>query len=99
MAGFAARSHSWRCPASDWWSKGFGYMRAPSPGVTPAHAANGARIDHEVRSANAVLVFPRISNANGDGALCRRGKPVGHYRSVMASPGYAAGTQSFGYAL
>jgi lipid-binding SYLF domain-containing protein len=54
----------------------------------------------------AVLVFPSIVKAGfiiggqfGDGALRRRGKTVGYYRSLAASYGLQAGVQAFGYVL
>lgn len=54
----------------------------------------------------AVLVFPNIVKGGfiiagqfGDGALRRRGKTVGYYRSLAASYGFQAGVQSFGYVL
>ena len=54
----------------------------------------------------AVLVFPSIVKGGfiiagqfGDGALRRRGKTVGYYRSLAASYGFQAGIQAFGYVL
>lgn len=58
------------------------------------------------QKALAVLVFPNMVKAGfvvgaqyGDGALRKKGKTVGYYRSVAASYGLQAGAQSFGYAL
>ena len=54
----------------------------------------------------AMLVFPSIVKGGfiiagqfGDGALRRRGKTVGYYRSLAASYGFQAGIQAFGYVL
>ena len=54
----------------------------------------------------AILVFPSIVKGGfifagqfGDGALRKRGKTVGYYRSLAASWGLQAGAQSFGYVL
>jgi lipid-binding SYLF domain-containing protein len=54
----------------------------------------------------AILIFPRIVKAGfivggqfGDGALRKRGRTIGYYRSVSASYGLQAGAQSFGYVL
>jgi lipid-binding SYLF domain-containing protein len=54
----------------------------------------------------AVLVFPSIVKGGfiiagqfGDGALRKKGKSVGYYRSLAGSYGYQAGIQSFGYVL
>jgi lipid-binding SYLF domain-containing protein len=54
--------------------------------------------------AKGVLVFPSIVKGGfivagqyGDGALRKRGRTVGYYRSVSASVGFQAGAQSFGY--
>ena len=54
----------------------------------------------------AILIFPRIVKGGfivggqfGDGALRKRGRTVGYYRSLSASYGFQAGAQSFGYAL
>src|SRR5262245_3030993 len=54
----------------------------------------------------AVLVFPSIVKGGfiiagqfGDGALRKKGKSVGYYRSLAASYGFQAGAQSFGYVL
>ena len=54
----------------------------------------------------AILIFPRIVKGGfivagqfGDGALRKRGRTVGYYRSVAASYGFQAGAQSFGYVL
>ena len=56
--------------------------------------------------AKGVLVFPSIVKGGfivagqyGDGALRKRGRTVGYYRSVAASVGFQAGAQSFGYVL
>jgi lipid-binding SYLF domain-containing protein len=56
--------------------------------------------------AKGILVFPNIVKGGfivagqyGDGALRKKGKTVGYYRSVAASYGLQAGVQSFGYAL
>ena len=56
--------------------------------------------------ARGVLVFPSIVKGGfivagqyGDGALRKRGRTVGYYRSVAASVGFQAGAQSFGYVL
>lgn len=56
--------------------------------------------------AKGILVFPNIVKGGfiiagqyGDGALRKRGKTVGYYRSIAASYGLQAGVQSFGYAL
>src|SRR5271167_2014375 len=53
-----------------------------------------------------VLVFPSIIKGGfiiagqyGDGALRRKGRTVGYYRSIEASVGFQAGAQSFGYVL
>ena len=40
-----------------------------------------------------------IGGQYGDGALRKKGRTVGYYRSVAASYGLQAGVQSFGYAL
>ena len=54
----------------------------------------------------AILIFPSIVKGGfivagqyGDGALRKRGKTVGYYRSLAASYGFQAGVQSFGYVL
>ena len=54
----------------------------------------------------AILVFPSIVKGGfivagqyGDGALRKRGKTVGYYRSLAASYGFQAGAESFGYVL
>jgi lipid-binding SYLF domain-containing protein len=56
--------------------------------------------------AKAILIFPSIVKGGfivagqfGDGALRKRGKTVGYYRSLSASYGFQAGAQSFGYVL
>jgi lipid-binding SYLF domain-containing protein len=56
--------------------------------------------------AKAILIFPKIVKGGflvagqfGDGALRRKGRTVGYYRSVAASYGLQAGVQSFGYVL
>jgi lipid-binding SYLF domain-containing protein len=56
--------------------------------------------------AKAILIFPSIVKGGfivagqfGDGALRKRGRTVGYYRSVAASYGLQAGAQSFGYIL
>jgi lipid-binding SYLF domain-containing protein len=56
--------------------------------------------------AKAILIFPNIVKGGfivagqfGDGALRKRGRTVGYYRSVAASYGFQAGVQSFGYVL
>jgi lipid-binding SYLF domain-containing protein len=53
-----------------------------------------------------VLIFPNIVKGGfiiagqfGDGALRKRGKTVGYYRSLAASYGFQAGAQAFGYVL
>lgn len=58
------------------------------------------------KDAKGILVFPDIVKAGfiiggqyGDGALRKKGKTVGYYRSLAASYGLQAGVQSFGYAL
>ena len=54
----------------------------------------------------AILIFPSIVKGGfivagqfGDGALRKRGRTVGYYRSISASYGFQAGAQSFGYVL
>ena len=54
----------------------------------------------------AILIFPNIVKGGfivggqfGDGALRKRGRTVGYYRSIAASYGLQAGAQSFGYVL
>ncbi len=54
----------------------------------------------------AILIFPSIVKGGfivagqfGDGALRKRGRTVGYYRSMAASYGFQAGVQSFGYVL
>ena len=56
--------------------------------------------------AKGILVFPNIVKGGfiiagqyGDGALRKKGKTVGYYRSLAASYGLQAGVQSFGYVL
>jgi lipid-binding SYLF domain-containing protein len=56
--------------------------------------------------AKAILIFPSIVKGGfivagqfGDGALRKKGRTVGYYRSVAASYGFQAGVQSFGYVL
>jgi lipid-binding SYLF domain-containing protein len=56
--------------------------------------------------ARGVLVFPNIVKGGfivagqyGDGALRKKNRTVGYYRSVSASVGFQAGVQSFGYVL
>lgn len=56
--------------------------------------------------AKGILVFPGIVKGGfivagqyGDGALRKRGKTAGYYRSVAASVGFQAGAESFSYAL
>lgn len=56
--------------------------------------------------AKAILIFPSIVKGGfivagqfGDGALRKRGRTVGYYRSIAASYGFQAGAQSFGYVL
>jgi lipid-binding SYLF domain-containing protein len=56
--------------------------------------------------AKAVLIFPDVVKGGflvagqfGDGALRKGGKTVAYYRSLAASYGFQAGTQSFGYVL
>jgi lipid-binding SYLF domain-containing protein len=58
------------------------------------------------KEARAILVFPSIYKAGfivggqgGDGALFKKDKAIGYYRSVAASYGLQAGAQKFGYAL
>jgi lipid-binding SYLF domain-containing protein len=53
-----------------------------------------------------ILVFPDMVKAGfiiggqyGDGALRKKGKTIGYYRSIAGSFGLQAGVQSFGYAL
>jgi lipid-binding SYLF domain-containing protein len=54
----------------------------------------------------AILIFPSIVKGGvivggqfGDGALRKRGRTVGYYRSLSGSYGLQAGAQSFGYVL
>ena len=56
--------------------------------------------------AKGILVFPDIVKGGfivagqyGDGALRKKGKTVGYYRSLAGSVGFQAGAQSYGYAL
>jgi lipid-binding SYLF domain-containing protein len=56
--------------------------------------------------AKAILIFPSVVKGGfvvagqfGDGALRKRGRTAGYYRSVAASYGFQAGVQSFGYVL
>jgi lipid-binding SYLF domain-containing protein len=56
--------------------------------------------------AKAILIFPSIVKGGfivagqfEDGALRKKGRTVGYYRSVAASYGFQAGAQSFGYVL
>jgi len=56
--------------------------------------------------AAAILVFPNMVKAGfvvgaqyGEGALLKKGRTVGYYRSVSASYGLQAGAQTFGYVL
>ena len=56
--------------------------------------------------ARGILVFPRIVKAGfvvgaqgGEGALRRRGRTAGYYRTAAVSFGLQAGVQSFGYAM
>jgi lipid-binding SYLF domain-containing protein len=53
-----------------------------------------------------VLIFPDIVKGGfivagqyGDGALRKRGKTTGYYRSLAASVGFQAGAESYGYVL
>jgi lipid-binding SYLF domain-containing protein len=54
----------------------------------------------------AILIFPHIVKGGfivggqfGDGALRKRGRTMGYYRSIAGSYGFQAGAQSFGYVL
>jgi lipid-binding SYLF domain-containing protein len=56
--------------------------------------------------AKAILIFPKIIKGGfivggqfGDGALRKRGRTIGYYRSIAGSYGFQAGAQSFGYVL
>ena len=56
--------------------------------------------------AKGVLIFPSIIKGGfivagqyGDGALRKKNRTVGYYRSLSASVGLQAGAQSYGYAL
>jgi len=58
------------------------------------------------KEAKGILIFPDILKAGlivgaqyGDGALRKKGKTVGYYRSFAGSFGLQAGVQSFGYSL
>ena len=58
------------------------------------------------KEAKGILIFPDILKAGlivgaqyGDGALRKKGKTVGYYRSFAGSFGLQAGVQSFGYVL
>lgn len=58
------------------------------------------------KNAKAVLVFPSITKggfvfgaAGGDGALYKRNKATGYYRTISASWGLQAGVQKYSYAL
>jgi lipid-binding SYLF domain-containing protein len=58
------------------------------------------------QKAKGILVFPSILKAGfivggqgGDGAMFKRGKTVGYYRTAAASYGLQAGAQKFGYVL
>ncbi len=58
------------------------------------------------RKAKGVLVFPEIVKGGfvfggslGNGALYKRDRPTGYYRSISASWGLQAGLQKYGYAL
>jgi lipid-binding SYLF domain-containing protein len=58
------------------------------------------------KRAKGILVFPRIIKAGliiggqiGNGALRKKGKTVGYYRTVAASYGLQAGIQKFSYAV
>ena len=53
-----------------------------------------------------ILTFPDIVKGGfvvagqyGDGALRKRGRTVGYYRSIAASVGFQAGAESYGYVL
>jgi lipid-binding SYLF domain-containing protein len=66
---------------------------------TPAARALGAK-------AQGILVFPRIVKAGfvvggqgGEGALIKKGKAVGYYKTGGLSVGFQAGAQAYGYAL
>jgi len=57
-------------------------------------------------NAKGILIFPNIVKGGfivagqyGDGALRKKKKTVGYYRSIAASYGLQAGVQSFGYVL
>jgi lipid-binding SYLF domain-containing protein len=72
--------------------------------TTLYHTTPGAKALAE--QAKGVLVFPSIVKGGfivagqyGDGALRKRGKTVGYYRSLAASVGFQAGSQAFGYVL
>jgi lipid-binding SYLF domain-containing protein len=68
--------------------------------------AQSPRATRLARSANAILVFPKIVKAGlvvggqgGEGVLFVRGKPAGYYKITAVSYGLQAGGQSFSYAL
>jgi lipid-binding SYLF domain-containing protein len=72
--------------------------------VTLYQTTPGAKVLAD--QAKGVLVFPNmvkggfiIAGQYGDGALRKRSKTVGYYRSLAASVGFQAGAQSYGYAL
>jgi len=72
--------------------------------TTLYHTTPGAKALAE--QAKGVLVFPSIVKGGfivagqyGDGALRKRGKTFGYYRSIAASVGFQAGAQAFGYVL
>ncbi len=72
--------------------------------TTLYHTTPGAKALAD--QAKGVLVFPSIVKGGfiiagqyGDGALRKRGKTVGYYRSIAASVGFQAGAQAFGYVL
>jgi lipid-binding SYLF domain-containing protein len=68
-----------------------------------AHNASAKMLGQKARG---ILVFPSILKAGfivggqgGDGAMFKRGKTAGYYRTVAASYGLQVGAQKFGYAL
>jgi len=72
--------------------------------ITLYQTTPGAKLLAE--HAKAILIFPNVVKGGfivagqyGDGALRRRGKTLGYYRSLAASVGFQAGAQSYGYAL